>query len=68
MSNEYGRIRPPYGGVRICMNATCEQELSEVEGAYMHSNLDTGKLVVFCGSCSRLAELHAPYRLPLVML
>jgi hypothetical protein len=66
-----GRLVPPYP-VNRCLNADCPhdpdlQALNE-HGAYLYRDLDTNKLVVFCGDCGRHVELNASERFKLVAL
>jgi hypothetical protein len=65
---ELGRLLPPYGGVKSCAASHCQAELIEEIGAYMYRDLDTGKLVIFCGDCGRHVELNHPERFKLVAL
>lgn len=65
---EEGRILPPYGGIDTCRNEPCGQPLTEEQGAYLHTNRDTGKLLVLCGGCSRQAQMFDALRFPLVAL
>lgn len=64
-----GRLRPPYGGARRCAAVNCgRQELNETVGAFLHRDRNTGKLMVLCGDCSILAQIHAPLAYPLIAL
>lgn len=68
MTAELGRIRPPYPVERCAATDCGRSTLNEDDGAYLHRDLDSQKLVVLCGPCSRLAELVAAHSLPLVAL
>lgn len=65
---EWGRMLPPYGGITRCAGEHCRQDLTEEVGAYLHRNLDDGKLYALCGPCSRQAELTMPHSLPKLIL
>lgn len=69
---ELGRLVPPYP-VEHCGNIDCPHgekrlDLLHNEGAYLYRDLETNKLVVFCGDCGRHAELNAGLRFKLVAL
>ena len=67
--SELGRIRPPYGGVTRCAAQECESpELGEELGAYLFRDLETDKMLVFCGSCAAYVELHRQDRFLLIAL
>lgn len=66
--SEDGRLKPPYGGSEYCRNLSCGIALTEETEAYLHKNRESGKLIVFCGECSRQAQLYDSLRLPLVAL
>lgn len=66
--SDLGRVVPPYPRTTCTASDCSHSVLNEIDGAYLHTDLDTGKLVVLCGTCSANAELHAPNRLPLVAL
>lgn len=68
---ELGKLRPPFP-VNHCANANCPHDpdlaaLNE-HGAFLYKDLDSDKLVVFCGDCARHAELNAGERFKLVAL
>lgn len=63
-----GKLTPPYGGVERCAGANCRVTLTEETEAFLHSNRETGKLVVFCGGCSLLVQMNMSLRFPLVSL
>jgi hypothetical protein len=69
---ELGRVLAPYGGAMRCANIDCPHpdEVPSLDeyGAYMYRDLDTNKLVIFCGDCARHAELNAGDRFKLVAL
>jgi hypothetical protein len=65
---EDGRLVPPYGGTTHCRNASCEEPLGEEHGAYLHKDRASGKFLVLCGPCSRLAQMNAALAFPLVPL
>lgn len=65
---EFGRVKPPYGGVVTCRNSDCGETLGEEHGVYMHTNRENGKIVMLCGPCSRQAQMYDSLRLPLVQL
>jgi hypothetical protein len=67
---ELGRLRPPYGGIEQCAHVDCPHDgaLSEEVGVYLYRDLESAKLVVFCGDCARYAEMNAPERFLLVAL
>lgn len=67
-SPEEGRVRPPYGGVERCVNANCREPLGEEHGVYMHTNRESGKIIMLCGPCSRNAQMFDSLRYPLVAL
>lgn len=66
-----GRLAPPFA-VNHCANVDCahdpDLQAFNDHGAYLYRDLDTDKLVVFCGDCARHAELNAGYRFKLVAL
>jgi hypothetical protein len=63
-----GRLVPPYP-VEHCANVTCQRPLRTADdAAFVYSDQDTGKLVVFCEDCAAHAELNAPLRFKLVGL
>lgn len=64
---EFGRLRPPYA-VTHCQAAECERVLDEEVGAYLFTDMETRKLVVFCGDTARWVELHRRDRFALLML
>jgi cAMP phosphodiesterase len=57
----FGRLRPPFP-VNHCANEDC------THGAFLYRDLESDKLVVFCGDCARHAELNAGERFKLVAL
>jgi hypothetical protein len=64
-----GRVLPPYGGIKNCAADICKDPpLNEEKGAYMYKDLETGKLVIFCGDCARHVELNHRERFLLVPL
>ena len=65
---ELGRVVPPYGGVKTCRNDDCQRTLDEEHGVYMHTDRETGKIIMFCGPCSMQAQMHDSLRFPLVAL
>lgn len=65
---EEGRILPPYGGFTKCAASDCRRDLDEEQGAFLHRNRESGKLVVLCGACSMDAQMYDPLKLPLVAL
>lgn len=65
---EEGRVRPPYGGIERCVNSDCREPLGEEQGVYMHTNRESGKIIMFCGPCSRQAQMCDSLRFPLVAL
>lgn len=64
---QLGRLRPPYHR-DDCAAAHCQQLLDETIGAYLFTDLETRKLVVFCGDCARHVELNCRTRFALVPL
>jgi hypothetical protein len=68
-SPEFGRVLAPYGGIENCAADICKAPaLDEEKGAYMYRDLESGKLVIFCGDCARYVELNRPERFKLVAL
>ena len=65
---EPGRLMPDYGGVEVCALSTCQKPLGEELGAYLYKDLESNKLVVFCGDCARYVELNHDHRFKLVAL
>lgn len=65
---ELGRLLPPYGGRTHCQATECGRLLDEDVGAYLFTQIETRKLVVFCGATAAYIELHARHRFALVML
>lgn len=65
-----GKLLPPYGGIELCANSTCQERLGEEEtdGAYMFKDLENGKLVIFCGKCAPIIELNNSDRFLLIPL
>lgn len=65
-----GKVLPPYGGVELCANSECQEKLSEegTDGAFMFRDLETGKLVLFCGKCAPGIELNHTNRFLLIAL
>lgn len=65
-----GKVLPPYGGIELCANSTCREKLDEEEtqGAYMFRDLESGKMVIFCGKCAPLIELNHSNRFLLIPL
>lgn len=65
---KYGKLKPPFPVTR-CPSSSCpDPELTEETEAYLFSDLETGKLIVFCGPCAAYVELHRQDRWRLVML
>lgn len=71
MRRDLGALRPPWP-VNHCANVDCPHDddtsTFNEHGAYLYRDLDTDKLVVFCGDCARHAELNADDRFKLVAL
>ena len=65
---ELGRIQPPYGGRSDCASASCQRELTEEVGAFLFNDLETNKLIIFCGTCAVYVELNRKDRWVLVAL
>lgn len=65
---ELGRLVAPYGGVTHCGASECRAELNEEVGAYLYRDLETGNLVILCGSCGAYVELHRRDRFLLIAL
>lgn len=66
---ELGRVRPPYGGTTACALGSCRAELSEdAGGAYLYTDIESGKLVVFCADTAAYVELNHAERFKLVAL
>jgi hypothetical protein len=65
-----GKVLAPYGGIELCANSDCQQELDEDAsgGAYMFRDLRSGKLVIFCGECAPGIELNHSDRFLLIPL
>jgi hypothetical protein len=64
-----GKLVPRYGGKTHCALDTCSKELSEDDGgAYLYTDLETGKLVVFCADTAAFVELNHRERFRLVAL
>lgn len=70
--SELGKVLPPYGGIEHCANVDCphpdEVATLDQHGAYLYRDLDSDKLLLFCGDCARHAELNAAERFKLVAL
>jgi hypothetical protein len=64
---EYGRLASGFEG-RHCQSISCHAALTEETGAYLHTDRDSGKLVMFCEGCSAYVGLHNSLRFPLAML
>ena len=64
---EYGRLVPPYSQTH-CQAEECGRELDEEIGAYLFTDLDSNKLVIFCGATATYIDLHRRDRFALVML
>jgi len=55
--------------VDCCASSSCAAPvLTEETGAYLFTDLDTGKLIVFCEACAAYVELHRVDRWRLVLL
>lgn len=67
---QLGKLLPPYGGIKLCANSTCQQELDEEKsaGAFMFRDLESGKMVIFCGQCAPGIELNHSTRFLLIPL
>lgn len=67
---ELGKLVAPYGGVKRCAASDCHGDNGDLDanGAYLFSNVETGKLSVLCGACCDYVELHNPLRFRRVML
>ena len=65
---EYGRLLPPYAGKTNCALDTCQRVLDEVEGAFVFTDLQSGKLAIVCGVCAADFELNHRDRFMLLML
>jgi len=65
-----GKLLPPYGGIERCASSTCQAELGEEKtgGAYMFRDIESGKLVIFCGKCAPGIELEHSHRFLLIPL
>ncbi|MCA1571012.1 MAG: DUF3846 domain-containing protein [Chloroflexi bacterium] len=63
-----GRLVPPYP-VEHCAAADCQRPLrTREDAAYLYTDQDSGKLVVFCEDCAAHVELNHPLRFKLVAL
>ena len=62
-----GKIVSGYQG-RSCANAPCRVPLTAETEAFLHTNRETGKLLLLCGACSLHARLNDSLRFPLVPL
>lgn len=61
-----GKLKPPYP-VECCCNGDCRASLDD--GAFLHRDLETNKLVIFCEDCSLMVGLRPePRRFVLVAL
>lgn len=64
----YGKLKPPYP-VKRCASITCaDPTLTEETGAFLFTDMETQKLIVFCENCAAYVELHRSDRWRLVML
>lgn len=64
---ELGRLVPPYP-TKLCVLDTCRRELSEEEGVYAFTDIESGKFVFFCGICTINIELNHSHRFKLLAL
>lgn len=65
---QLGRLVPPFP-VDCCASSSCAAPvLTEETGAYLFTDLDTGRLIVFCEACAAYVELHRVDRWRLVLL
>lgn len=62
-----GHVVSPLPDYR-CANSPCRKEFDSREGAYLHKNRETSKLLLLCPGCSLQVRLHDSLRLPLVAL
>lgn len=67
MSGRLGHLKPPFPAER-CSSADCRTTLTAETEAVLFKDLDTDKLVVFCGSCAVWVELNRADRWVLVAL
>lgn len=63
----FGLLVSPYP-VDRCAADHCRVELTAETEALLFTNLETGKLTVFCGACALFVELNRRDRFALVML
>lgn len=63
--SDLGKLVPPFP-VERCAASNCRQQLDKT--AFLFTNLDTGKLSVFCGECALWVELSAHDKFRLVPL
>lgn len=68
--SQLGKVLPPYGGIERCALSTCQEQLDEEKtaGAFMFRDLESGKLVLFCGKCAPGIELDHSQRFLLIPL
>lgn len=66
--SQFGKLVPPLP-VQRCASSNCTDPLlTEETEAYLFTDLDTHKLIVFRGTCANYVELHRADRWRLVML
>ncbi len=65
---QYGKLKAPFPVARCASSSCPEPVLSEETEAFLFTDLETGKLIVFCGGCASYVELHRSDRWRLVML
>jgi hypothetical protein len=61
-----GKLTSGFEG-RLCAVWTCRAPL-KTYGAYLHTDRDDGKLVMFCPACHEQVRLHWSLRFPVVVL
>jgi hypothetical protein len=67
-SHKFGKLVPPFP-VDTCASASCpDPVLTEETEAFLFTDMESGKLIVFCGGCAAYVELHRADRWRLVML
>lgn len=62
-----GKLAEPYPQDH-CASDVCGMALKDSDGAYLFTDLESGKLVVFCDDCARHVELNHRTRFWLVAL
>ncbi len=65
---KFGKLVAPFAVERCASNSCPDSVLTEETEAYLFTDLETAKLIVFCGTCAAFVELHRADRWRLVLL